>query len=263
MERGWSFQVYEDAVAQVYDESPIPFSMLFGWAVETANHLRCLKGAKLVHRDIKQSQWVLSRETNRLMLIDYGLSCYAYKKDCLDANDGTKGYKPPEVKNKHGSKGKYKIDIFSLGVAWIVSGIAQPLKAMAKTFKTMPDLHGVISKMDSDAVNDRPDVEKVMAALGSFFALLCNRALNQAKTIADKIAEPNDKNTLLNQIAELKLAVDKRRAEIELGTMSNQFLDALLHGVSFYGPKLSVGRGASTTFFSSAKAPLPSRVGVI
>ncbi|CAO1409244.1 unnamed protein product, partial [Diamesa serratosioi] len=70
----------------------------------------------IVHRDIKLENILLDKQTNRIKLADFGLSCIWDKSTYLKTNCGSPEYAAPEL--HFGKKYGAAVDIWSLGVVF-------------------------------------------------------------------------------------------------------------------------------------------------
>jgi calcium-dependent protein kinase len=66
-----------------------------------------------VHRDIKPENLMIEHSDNSIKLIDFGLSIFLPKDDCLKDRQGSAYYMAPEVLSKNYN---HKCDVWSCGV---------------------------------------------------------------------------------------------------------------------------------------------------
>src|SRR5205809_82506 len=84
------------------------------WGVQVADVLHYLhtRPQPIIYRDLKPANLMLDSNTNRIMLIDFGIARWVNKKEKGVTAVGTMGYAPPEL---FSGQGDARVDIYSLG----------------------------------------------------------------------------------------------------------------------------------------------------
>lgn len=84
------------------------------WGIQVADVLHYLhtRPQSIIYRDLKPANIMIDSNTNRVMLIDFGIARWINKKEKGVTAVGTMGYAPPEL---FGGKADPRVDIYSLG----------------------------------------------------------------------------------------------------------------------------------------------------
>src|SRR2546421_1534187 len=84
------------------------------WGVQVADVLHYLhtRPQPIIYRDLKPANLMLDSNTNRIMLIDFGIARWVNKKEKGVTAVGTMGYAPPEL---FSGQADARVDIYSLG----------------------------------------------------------------------------------------------------------------------------------------------------
>ncbi len=84
------------------------------WGIQVADVLRYLhsRPQPIIYRDLKPANIMIDSNTNRVMLIDFGIARWINRKEKGVTAVGTMGYAPPEL---FGGKADPRVDIYSLG----------------------------------------------------------------------------------------------------------------------------------------------------
>src|ERR1044071_4202663 len=84
------------------------------WGVQVADVLHYLhtRPQPIIYRDLKPANLMLDSNTNRIMLIDFGIARWVNKKEKGVTAVGTMGYAPPEL---FSGQADPRVDIYSLG----------------------------------------------------------------------------------------------------------------------------------------------------
>ena len=84
------------------------------WGIQVADVLHYLhtRPQPIIYRDLKPANLMIDSNTNRVMLIDFGIARWVNKKEKGVTAVGTMGYAPPEL---FSGQGDARVDIYSLG----------------------------------------------------------------------------------------------------------------------------------------------------
>jgi len=84
------------------------------WGIQVADVLHYLhtRPEPIIYRDLKPANLMIDSNTNRVMLIDFGIARWINKKEKGVTAVGTMGYAPPEL---FGGQADPRVDIYSLG----------------------------------------------------------------------------------------------------------------------------------------------------
>src|SRR5437867_2422271 len=84
------------------------------WGIQVSDVLHYLhtRPQSIIYRDLKPANIMIDSNTNRVMLIDFGIARWINKKEKGVTAVGTMGYAPPEL---FGGKADPRVDIYSLG----------------------------------------------------------------------------------------------------------------------------------------------------
>src|SRR5258708_2081344 len=85
-----------------------------GGGIQVADVLHYLptRPQPIIYRDLKPANLMIDSNTNRVMLIDFGIARWVNKKEKGVTAVGTMGYAPPEL---FSGQGDARVDIYSLG----------------------------------------------------------------------------------------------------------------------------------------------------
>jgi len=84
------------------------------WGIQVADVLHYLhtRPQPIIYRDLKPANLMIDSNSNRIMLIDFGIARWVNKKEKGVTAVGTMGYAPPEL---FGGQADARVDIYSLG----------------------------------------------------------------------------------------------------------------------------------------------------
>jgi serine/threonine protein kinase len=84
------------------------------WGIQVADVLHYLhtRPQPIIYRDLKPANLMIDSNSNRIMLIDFGIARWVNKKEKGVTAVGTMGYAPPEL---FSGQGDARVDIYSLG----------------------------------------------------------------------------------------------------------------------------------------------------
>lgn len=84
------------------------------WGIQVADVLHYLhtRPQSIIYRDLKPANLMIDSNTNRIMLIDFGIARWVNKKEKGVTAVGTMGYAPPEL---FSGQADPRVDIYSLG----------------------------------------------------------------------------------------------------------------------------------------------------
>src|SRR5207237_9447429 len=84
------------------------------WGIQVADVLHYLhtRPQPIIYRDLKPANLMIDSNSNRIMLIDFGIARWVNKKEKGVTAVGTMGYAPPEL---FGGQADARVDSYSMG----------------------------------------------------------------------------------------------------------------------------------------------------
>ncbi len=114
-DRGFHFIIMEfvegDAVDKLLADGPIALDEALEIATDTARALEAAATQRIVHKDLKPSNIIVSRDGNA-KLVDFGIAGQTMSKDTSGGFSGTVQYAAPEQQK---GEGDHRADIYALG----------------------------------------------------------------------------------------------------------------------------------------------------
>ncbi|WP_325078715.1 ATP-binding protein [Sphaerospermopsis aphanizomenoides] len=110
------------SLSQYANSQPLELNLFFNIAIAITQALEYLYDNKIIHKDIKTKNIIINRETQKIKLIDFSISCLLPKEVAQikhpNVLEGTLAYMSPEQTGRTNRGIDYRTDFYSLGVTF-------------------------------------------------------------------------------------------------------------------------------------------------